>query len=173
MLKQTLLSLALVTAAMAQPPGGIGGGPGAPDFTDIKTHMNLTDAQLASIRQAGDSARTANQTARQQIAQKQTALNTAITNGSTDAAAIGRAMLEIAALRKSMEANFTKAREQALSFLNADQKTKLKALEDAEKLREEIGQAHALQLLAPPESAGFAGPRNFRENNGGGPPLFR
>ncbi len=167
MLKQTLLSLALITAAVAQPPGG----PGArPDFTDIKTYMNFTDAQLASIRQASESARTANQTTRQQMAQKQTALHTLIANGSTDAAAIGRAMLEIAALRKTLDANMSKAREQALSFLSADQKTKLKALEDAEKLREEIGQAHALQLLAPPAGPG---PRNFRENNAGPRPLFR
>lgn len=166
MLKQTLLSLALITAAVAQPPGG----GAAPDFTDIKTYMNFTDAQLASIRQAGESARTANQTTRQQMAQKQTALNTLIANGSTDAAAIGRAMLEIAALRKTLDANMSKAREQALSFLSADQKTKLKALEDAEKLREEIGQAHALQLLAAPAGTG---PRNFGENIGGPRALIR
>ena len=42
-------------------------------------------------------------------------------------------------------------------FLSADQKTKLKVLEDAEKLRPAIGQAHALELLAPPANA--AGPR--------------
>jgi Spy/CpxP family protein refolding chaperone len=166
MLKQTLLSLTLITAAMAQPPGAGAG----PDFTDIKTYMNFTDAHLASIRQAGETARTANQTTRQQVAQKQTALNTLIANGSTDAAAIGRAMLEIAALRKTMDANLAKAREQALSFLSADQKTKLKALEDAEKLREEIGQAHALQLLAPPAGSG---PRNFGENIASRRPLFR
>lgn len=173
MLKQTLLSLTLIAAAAAQPPGGFGGGAAMPDFTGIKTYMNLTDAQLASIRQAGDSARTANQTARQQIAQKQTALNTVIANGSTDAAAIGRAMLEIAALRKTLDANMTKAREQALSFLSADQKTKLKALEDAEKLREEIGQAHALQLLAAPAGTEAPGPRIIRANMGGLPPNLR
>jgi len=168
MLKQTLLSLTLMAAAVAQPPGGPGAA--APDFTDIKSHLSLSDAQLASIRQAGDTARAANRTVRQQIAEKQTALNGVITNGSTDAAAIGRAMLEIAALRKMMDSNTTKAREQALSFLSADQKTKLKTLEDAEKLREEIGQAHALELLAAPAGTG---PRNFGENIGGPRPLFR
>jgi len=168
MLKQTLLSLTLMAAAVAQPPGGPGAA--APEFTDIKSHLSLSDAQLASIRQAGDTARAANRTVRQQIAEKQTALNGVITNGSTDAAAIGRAMLEIAALRKMMDSNTTKAHEQALSFLSADQKTKLKTLEDAEKLREEIGQAHALELLAAPAGTG---PGNFGENIGGPRPLFR
>lgn len=153
--KKLILSVFAFAAVFAQPPGmGMGPRPGAgPAFTEIKAYLNLTDTQLDSIRNANRAAMEANRAAMDQIRQKRQALQTALAGGSTDAAAIGRAMLEIQALHKQVETNQTKAREQALSFLDAGQKTKLKALEDAEKLREEIGEAHALQLLAPPANA--------------------
>ena len=91
------------------------------------------------------------------IHDKHTALQTLLTNGSTDANAIGKAMIEIRDLQKQITAAQSKIQEQALSFLTADQKSKLKALEDAEKLRPAIGQAHALHLLAPPANAGPGG----------------
>ena len=147
------LALALFAAAVsfAQPPSG------APVFTELKTYLNLSDTQITSITAANSAVRAANRALADQARTKQQALQTTIANGSTDAAAIGKTVLEIASIRKQLDAAHTKLREQAASFLSADQKTKLKVLEDAEKLRPAIGQAHALELLAPPANA--AGPR--------------
>ncbi len=154
MFKKLILPIFAAAVSFAQPPAG---GPAAtPPVTEIKAYLNLSDTQVTSIASAMRASADANRTIAEQLKTKQQTLQTALTNGSTDAPAIGRAMLEIQALRKQLETNHAKAREQALSFLSADQKTKLKALEDAEKLRDEIRQAHALQLLAPP--AGVQGP---------------
>ncbi len=177
MLNKLILPVFAVAAAFAQPPSG------APAFTEIKAYLNLSDTQVTSITTANRTAMEANRTAAAQMRTKHEALQAALNSGSTDAAAIGRAMLDIQALRKQLEANHAKVREQALSFLTADQKTKLKVLEEAEKLREEIREAHALQLLAPPANAagmgagrrgaggpgGPGGPGRF----GGGPAGFR
>jgi Spy/CpxP family protein refolding chaperone len=165
---KTPLALALFAAAVsfAQPPSG------APAFTELKTYLNLSDTQITSITAANSAARTANRTLADQAHTKQQALQTAIANGSNDAAAIGKAVLEIAAIRKQLAAAHTKLREQATSFLSADQKTKLKALEDAEKLRPAIGQAHALELLAAPTGGpgqrgpGTGGPGRRHFGNG-------
>lgn len=153
---------------MGQGPGmGMGQGPGAgQSFTEIKAYLNLSDTQITSINNAVRAAADANQALRNTIREKHIALQTLLNNGSTDANAIGKAMIEIRDLQKQITAAQAKIQEQALSFLTADQKTKLKALEDAEKLRPAIGQAHALHLLAPPANAGPGpmngpGPRGF------------
>jgi Spy/CpxP family protein refolding chaperone len=170
MLNKLVLPLFVAAVSFAQPPGmGPGQPNGQPPVTELKAYLNLSDTQITSITTALRNAADANRTVAEQMHTKQEALRTALTNGSTDAAAIGRTVLEIQALRKQLETNHTKARELAVSFLSADQKTKLKALEDAEKLRDEIRQAHALQLLAPPADApgpgrfgpGGSGPRGF------------
>ncbi len=172
---KTPIVLTLLAAAVcfAQPPAA------TPSFTELKTYLNLSDTQLSSITAANTAARTANRALADQAHTKQQALQTTIANGSTDAAAIGKAVLEIAAIHKQLDAAHTKLREQATSFLSADQKTKLKALEDAEKLRPAIGQAHALELLAPPANAtgrpGFGlgqGPGQGPGMNGPGPRRF-
>ena len=142
-----VLTLLAAAVSFAQPPAA------APAFTELKTYLNLSDTPLTSITAANSAARTANRALADQMHTKQQTLQTAITNGSTDAAAIGKAVLEIAAIRKQLDAAHTKLREQATSFLSADQKTKLKALEDAEKLQPAIGQAHGLELLAQPANA--------------------
>jgi len=152
-----VLSAIFVAVSFAQPPAmGPGQAPGQPPVSEIKAYLSLTDTQITSITTALRTAADANRTLAEQMRTKQEALQTALTSGSTDAAAIGRAMLEIQAIRKQLEANHTKSLEQAASFLSADQKTKLKALEDAAKLQPVIHEAHALQLLAPP--AGGPGP---------------
>ncbi len=174
MKKVPLLAAIITLAAFAQPPGGPGG-PGPMDgmqppaaaagaaLSSIKAFLGLSDAQIASIQAAKTSALDANRTIMAEIQTKQTALNDLLAKGATDASAVGNAMLEIDALRKQAKANLDKARTQALSFLSADQKTKLKQLEDAEKLRVEIGEAHALLLLTPPATpSGMPGMRMMR-----------
>ena len=166
MFKKLILPIFAAAVSFSQPPAGAP--PAAPPVTEIKAYMNLSDTQVTSITSAIRASADANRAVAEQLRPKQQALQTARTNGNADPAAIGRAMLEIQALRNQLETNNTKAREQALSFLSADQKTKLKALEDAENLRDEIRQAHALQLLAQP--ARGQGPRGQGPGAGPGRP---
>jgi arsenate reductase-like glutaredoxin family protein len=97
---KTPIVLTLLAAAVgfAQPPAA------TPSFTELKTYLNLSDTQLNSITAANTAARTANRALADQAHTKQQALQTTITNGSTDAAAIGKAVLEIAAIRKQLDA---------------------------------------------------------------------
>lgn len=175
MLNKYILPLFAIAASFAQPPGmgsaagqgpgpgmgmgmgmqGPGHGPGAAQsFTEIKAYLNLSDTQLSSINAAIRAAADSVQTLRRAIGEKHAALRTLLNNGSTDASAIGKAMIEIRDLEKQVAAAQAKIQEQALSFLSAEQKSKLKTLEEAEKLRPAIGQAHALRLLAPQASPG-------------------
>lgn len=158
------LSLTLFAAAVcfAQPHGM--GRHGTPSFTGIKAYLNLSDTQVTSITAANSAARESNRAVHEQLRAKHDALQTALKAGSADAAAIGRQMLEIQALRKQTDSNRAKVHEQAVSFLSAEQKTKLAALASDRSLRRELREAHALQLLAPP--ADGAGPRGGRMGGG-------
>lgn len=138
-----ILTLLTVAAAFAQPP--------AP--TELKAYLNLTDTQITSITTANRAAIDANRALVGQLHTKRQALETSLADGASDAPAIGRAMLEIQSLRKQLDAAMSNVHDQAVSFLTADQKTKLKALDDAAKLRPAIGQAHELHLLAPPANS--------------------
>jgi hypothetical protein len=94
----------------------------------------------------------------EEMRQKHRTLAEQLQGGSTDAAALGRLLLDIQNLRKVIEDTQKKFQAQALNQLTADQKTKLKGLEDAAKLREAIVQATGLNLLLPPAPVPGAGP---------------
>jgi hypothetical protein len=92
--------------------------------------------------------------------------------GTTDAAAVGRLMLEMAALRKQVEQTQSAVRTQVLAQLTPVQTGKLKTLEEAAKLQPAIHGAAALGLLAPPEGRGpgmMMGP-GFMHGPGSGRP---
>lgn len=158
-----VFALAVAFAQGPPTPGGF-----APPVTELKTYMNLTDTQITSITNSNQALMTASRTVMEQIRTKRTALQALLTAGSTDAAALGKLLLEIQALEKQITDNHTKAQTAAVSFLSADQKTKLKGLEDASKLREEIGEASRLNLLAAP-APGAAGVRQGPPNGFRGP----
>jgi Spy/CpxP family protein refolding chaperone len=186
MFKTSLLTTAFLFAlasAKAQPP--------APSFTEVKTYLALTDAQVTSLNTIHNSERTAAQSIREQMQSKRTALETAISAGTT-ASAAGQLLLDIEALRKQLTNLNTTYQAQALAVLSDAQKTKLKTLDDAAKLSTSIHQAAALNLLTPPSDAhpaiggpggprgGFGGPRGgtggpanspFRRNGPPPPPV--
>ncbi|MBI4910100.1 MAG: periplasmic heavy metal sensor [Acidobacteria bacterium] len=159
-----LCALMLTMAVAAQTPPT----PPTPPVDLVKTYLTLTDQQITQLQQIRQAERTANQTIQQSMQQKQQQLNTLLTGGSTDAAAIGRLMIDIRNLRKQIETNHTTFHNQALNVLNATQKPKAQALEDAAKLAPTIHQAAALGLvLLPAPPAGGpggpgAGPRPMR-----------
>ncbi|HBY60456.1 MAG TPA: hypothetical protein DEH78_11575 [Solibacterales bacterium] len=179
MTKRLLITFGAVAAlAFAQPMGGprgprMGGGPGmmgpmgapggqpgaGPNFDSLKSYLTLTDAQVTALQNLQTQNRDANRTTMEQIATQQKALNDALRAGSQDAAALGKMLISIQALRKQIDDRMTVLRTQARAQLTAPQVAKLKALEDAAALRDEIQQAAMLALLTPPDPPLGPGPR--------------
>jgi Spy/CpxP family protein refolding chaperone len=167
----TFLSLAPLASLLvfAQGPGlgpgrGPGGGPGQQPFTDVKAYLNLTDTQIQQIQAARQGSLDSVKTLQTQVQAKDQALRDLLDKGSTDAAAVGKLMLDINALHKQVKTLMDGVQQRAVSFLSADQKAKLKALEDAAKMQPAIGQAAGLGLLQPPQGGpgiGFGGPRGM------------
>jgi Spy/CpxP family protein refolding chaperone len=149
--------------------------PGQPDFSSIRTYLNLSDTQLQGLQQIQTQSRTANQTVMQEIAAKQQALQTALAATPPNAATIGGLMIEIQALRKKITDSNATLTQQASNILTPDQKTKMAALSAAQQLQDEIHQAVALHLLAIPDrpqgvGAGPGGPGGSGGRMGFGPP---
>jgi len=168
---RALLPFVALGAALAQVP------PGPPPLDELKAYLNLTDAQIQSIQQVRQQALTSQQTVFTQLQSKHQALRDLLDKGTSDAATVGKLMLEIRALQKQIELAMTTSRTQAVSFLSAEQKTKLTALEQAAKLRPAIEQATRLGLLEAP-APGPGGPGGFgfgpmRSRPGAGPQARR
>jgi Spy/CpxP family protein refolding chaperone len=169
-----LLIMATSTAAFAQRRMGPFAGPGAgaqgpasegqmptPTFENAAEYLGLSTAQVDALKLLITQFREQTQTVREQVAEKQKALNTLLKSNSTDSAAIGALMVEIQTLRSQIQSAHESVRAQALNVLTAEQKTKLAGLEAARALRPAIQEAAMLNLLTPPEGA--SGPM------GGGP----
>jgi hypothetical protein len=144
----------------------------------------LTDAQVQSLQAIQQQQRQANTAAHQEMQTKQRALREAIAAGSTDAAAVGKLLLDIEATRKRIENSRGGYVDQAKNVLTAEQRTKLQALEAAQQLFDEAHQAVALNLLAAPMPGGgmgmgpalrLGGPagRGMGPGGRGGPGRFR
>jgi Spy/CpxP family protein refolding chaperone len=169
---QRTLMVVLVSAAAAFAQTA----PTPPAPAELKTYLNLTDSQITGLRAVQTQLQNAVNSLRTQVQTKQTDLDAKLAAGTTDAAALGRLLLEIQALRKQLDTQSSSFRAQAQNLLTAEQKTKLKALDDAAKLQPAIGQAIGLLLLAPPTSStvpGGPGPGGFGGRSGprgmGGP----
>ncbi len=160
-----MMAMAVMAAAFAQGPGGPGGpppfgppgfdpaaigAPAAPTFDAVKAYLGLTDGQITSIQTAQKAAADGAKTLVDQIQTKEKALRDALDKGVTDASVVGKAVLEIESLRKQIESSMKAAHTQFVNLLTADQRTKLAKLDEAARLRAEIGQAGALGLLEPP-----------------------
>lgn len=171
-MKRVLMIAATCAAlAVAQPPGGRGRGPGGrtPSLDSLKTYLTLTDAQVTSLTQLQTQRRTEMQTLANTTRQKHEALRAELAKSAPDGATLGRLMLEIKASRSQGDAIATRFRTQSAAVLTAPQKTRLAALEEAAKLRDEIHEAVGAGLLAPPAEgpAGMGGPFGLREFEGG------
>jgi len=142
-----ICGLALAMAAWAQGPVTP---PTPPAPAELKAYLGLSDSQIQALRQIRQQEGEALRSLHDEMAQKQKTLRDQLQAGSTDAAALGRLLLDIQSLRKRIEDAEKTFRDQAANQLTADQKTKLKALEEAAKLQPAIGQAAGLNLLTPP-----------------------
>ena len=160
-----LLPLAAMTIAFAQPNGP---GPRAPNFDNLKTYLGLSDTTIQNIQQAIQKAQSTIQPLAQQVAEKHKAVADLLATGTADAAAVGKLILDAEAIRKQIRTQHDALQSTTQSFLTADQKTKLKALEDAAKLAPAIHEAVGLHLIAGPEGVGPGGPGMGPGNMGGG-----
>jgi len=124
----------------------------------VKAYLNLQDSQIQSLVQLQQQNMQAAQSLLGELAAKQQTLRDQLDRGSTDAAALGKLLLETETLRKRLSEIHTSYRTQALSLLTAEQRTKLATLEQALKLEAAVRQAMALGLLSPPEPTGMEGP---------------
>jgi Spy/CpxP family protein refolding chaperone len=145
----------------------------------VKSQLSLTDTQLQSMRSLREQQRQSMQASMEELRTKERSLRDQLKAGSTDAAALGRLMIDIEATRRRTDAARQSVREQVLSTLTADQKAYLKTLEEARKLAPAIREAEMMGLLDPPSPdvegmmmgrPGPGGPNGFnRARRPGGP----
>jgi Spy/CpxP family protein refolding chaperone len=155
--------IAFATALCAQGP--MGGRPHrmlAQAKTDqAQSYLNLTDAQIQSLKQLRQSEMAALKPIFQQIAPLHESLRTQTESGSADAATVGKLVLNIQTLEQQISTTRSTFQQQAVGILTADQKTKLAALQSAADLMPTIHQAMGLGLLTPPKGAEGMGPGGF------------
>jgi hypothetical protein len=171
-MKKLTLTLLAAAALFAQGPGFGPGGPGGPQGEppapdELKAYLTLTDAQVTQLQQLKQQEAQAIQADAKLIPEKQKALEDAI-NKNSDAATIGRLVLDIKAIRDRIQATQKKYADLAIAVLTTAQKTKLASLADAMKLHLTIQQAIGLSLLEPPQPPEGAGP-GMRGPGGPGP----
>ena len=156
---KTRLTILMATAAclLAQPPG-------PPSIDALKTYLNLTDSQVQALQQMQQQERQTNRATVQKMRQSQANLDDLMQKGSADAATAGKLLLEIQDLQASLSKTRGTFSAQAANTLTADQKVKLKTLQDAVALMPAIHQAAGFGLLALPQDGAGATTR-FR----GGP----
>lgn len=131
-------------------------------FSDIQVYLGLTNDQVTQLQQLRRSQVQSVQPIMQQLQAKQQSLRQLLSTPGASAAAVGQIVLDMQALRQQLSQGRQTVNQQALNVLNADQKTKLQTLANAQKLLPDIMQATALGLLAPADAGmGFGFGRGF------------
>jgi Spy/CpxP family protein refolding chaperone len=162
---RALIPFVVLGVALGQAPLGppnrprVPGGPGmpilGPDIGALKTYLNLTDAQVQQMRQAGEQARKQAaekmRTIQPQVRDQRLALRDLLAKGSNDPAAVGKLVLEIQALHKQVREAREAVRNSQLNVLTAEQKAKFKAIEDAAALPAATRAAIRLGLVPRPQ----------------------
>ena len=159
----TLATMTLGFTCLAQPGGG-----------RLNSHLSLTDSQMQNLRTIREQHRQATQASMEDLHTKERALRDQLNAGSTDAATLGRMLIEIESARKRNETSRQAFREQAVAALSADQRARLKTLEEARKLVPAIHEAEMMGFLDGPGGDGVAmgdrpGPPPFGAGRSGGP----
>jgi len=143
------LSPAQITSPSGTNSGGILSTSVTPSLLAVQAALGLASAQVGALQRLQDTQRQAVEAIYAQISTKQIVLDQLLNQGAPDAV-VGRMMKDIRALEQQVEAAGRPFRVEALGVLTADQKVKLKVLEDAAKLQDAVWQAAELNLLDPP-----------------------
>ncbi len=143
------------------------------DLVALKTYLNLTDAQVRQMHQAGEQARRqADEKAKAlepQIREKRMALQDLLAKDTSDATAVGKLMLEIRGLEKQMRESRQAVRAGQLAVLTADQRTKFRAIEEAAALPQATREAMQMGLV--PGAPGGPNPPRMGQGQPNGPPM--
>ena len=198
MIIRLLIPLAVVTAAFSQVPARAPqppqparpapqrgpapvAQPNAPrpmdgDLSGLRTYLNLTEAQVSQLRQAGDRARRdAEEKARTngpEIQEKRMALEDLLAKGTTDATAVGRLMLDIRSLEKQVRDAHEAVRTSQLNILTPEQRNRFREIEEEASRPQAIQEARRLGMVnGPPQGQpvmqnqpGPIGPRPAMQN---------
>ena len=121
-----------------------------PVYAQLKAYLNLTDTQVQNLLSIQASRNNAQQAIYKQIADKQTQLNTLLSQGTADALTVGQLEIDINNLRKQLPLPNSSYRAQALAVLTPDQVAKLPSLVNALQLQTTAWQANALDLIDAP-----------------------
>jgi hypothetical protein len=116
----------------------------------IKQFLVLSDAQVNALIEIQQNRQAAERAIYEQMNTKQMQLSQMLEAGSTDAATIGRLMVEINTLRRQVPDTGTPFRGSALAVLNDVQKAKLPQLTQALELQRTAGDAVSLNLIDYP-----------------------
>ncbi len=126
-----------------------------PEYTELKQHLLLTDAQVQSLSALLKTRQDAEQAIYTQIRQKQEAINNLLKAGSKDAVQIGQLTLDVYMLQKQLPVSGQPLRAAALNVLTAEQKNKLPTLTSALQLQTPAWEAVTLNLIDSPNSSDF------------------
>jgi hypothetical protein len=150
---RTALFTAFLISGMvaAQEPGRPIGSPVVPlPYNEIRQYLVLSDAQIKSLEQVQANRREAEAAIYRQMAEKQSALNSLLQAGSTDALRIGQLTIELNNLRRGLPLSAEPYRSAALAVLTTEQKSKLQTLADALRLGPAAYEAVSFNLIDAP-----------------------
>jgi hypothetical protein len=119
-------------------------------WDELRQYLLLSEAQVSTLEQIMRNRSQAEQQIYLQISEKERQMYALLQQGSNDAGAIGRLMVDINNLRRQLPLNGAPYRNEALAALNDAQKAKLGALVDALKLQSPGWQAIQLNLIDNP-----------------------
>ncbi|MBL8222055.1 MAG: periplasmic heavy metal sensor [Bryobacterales bacterium] len=162
---KTLMIFAVAVTLTAQNPPRPPGPP--PSLDAIGEYLALSDSQASQLKQMMRSRAEGNRARFQEMNAKRRQVDEMLRQGTSDAASLGRLMLEVESYRKQVRTADEGFFTEAASVLNETQRAKLKALEDAARLLPAVHEARALGLLKGPEGAPRNGPLLMRRP---GPP---
>jgi Spy/CpxP family protein refolding chaperone len=126
--------------------------PGEPQrqWEQLQQFLTLTPAQLDALDKARQSRMEEEQAIYRQVGEKQRQMYELLQQGSNDAGTIGRLMVEVNNLNRSIPQKKAPYRAQALAVLTDSQKAKLTVLVDAMKLQSPAWQAVELNIIDNP-----------------------
>jgi hypothetical protein len=126
-------------------------GPVVPAFTELKTFLTLTDAQVQTLQNVMNSRNEASSAIYRQISEKYGQLYTLMNSDSATALQLGQLMVDIRNLQKQLPSVDGPFKTQARNVLTADQRNKLATLLQAIQLQTTAYQAVSLLLIDGPE----------------------
>jgi hypothetical protein len=133
--------------ALAQPPRGFDALP------ETRQFLQLTDSQVQAIVSNNDAYNRWSGEKQSRIRQVQIELAEETARQALDPAALGMRYAEIETICREMKERVGEYRARNLNVLTADQKTRLKVLEDAIKLAAAISEAQWSNLIGESNSA--------------------